>query len=103
MLRYLNQDFMPLARECIELAHEEAPGLAGMLALSVETLAGEELGAVVEKAEAAPRNQVWHPGLLECIRETALSVTFPPPLVSGREGFELTLRIEPARDAAAAR
>jgi hypothetical protein len=86
---------MPLARECIEQAHEQAPELAGMIAIGFEVVADEKLGAVVDVAKIAPRNDVLHPGLLQCIRETALSVTFPPPLVTGRELFELTLRVEP--------
>ena len=99
LVRYLNQDFIPLARECIAQAHGRSPELRGMLALGVETLAADELGAVVEKAEFAARNEVHDPELLECIRETALSVTFPPPLVTGREQFELTLRVAPVNDA----
>jgi hypothetical protein len=95
LVGHLNRDFMPLARECIEQAHEQAPELAGMIAIGVEVIADEKLGAVVDVARIAPRNDVMHPGLLECIRETALSVTFPPPLVTGRELFELTLRVEP--------
>jgi hypothetical protein len=99
MVGHLNHDFMPLARECIEQAHEQTPHLRGMLALSVEVIADRQLGGVVERAVPAPRNEVAHAALLECIAQTALSVTFPPPLVSGRERFELTLRVQPTGDA----
>jgi hypothetical protein len=99
MVGHLNRDFMPLARECIEQAQEQAPELRGMLALSVEVIADQQLGGVVERAVPAARNEVAHAALLECIAQTALSVTFPPPLVSGREQFELTLRVRPAGDA----
>ena len=67
--------------------------------LGIETLADEELGAVVDVAGAAPDNEIQDPDLLECIRETALSLTLPPGLTTGREKFEITLRIEPNRDA----
>jgi hypothetical protein len=92
----LNEDFMPLAAECIEEAQARMPQLAGMLAIGLETIADEELGAVVEVAEAAPASTVLDPLLLECIRESAFSLTLPPPLTSGREKFELTLPVEPA-------
>jgi hypothetical protein len=92
----LNEDFMPLAAECIEDAQARMPQLAGMLAIGLETIADEELGAVVEVAEPAPASTVLDPLLLECIRESALSLTLPPPLTSGREKFELTLPIGPA-------
>lgn len=95
LARQLNHDFMPLADECIERAQETSPQLAGMLILGIETVADQELGAVVEQAEPSPRSSVSDPGLLECIRETALSLRLPPPPASGREKFELSLRIEP--------
>ena len=47
---------MPLAHECIERAQERSPSLKGMLALSIETISDEQLGAVVDVAEAAPNN-----------------------------------------------
>jgi hypothetical protein len=103
LVGHLNRDFMPLARECIAQAQEEAPRLAGMLALGVEVVADEKLGAIVDVAKAAPENEVQHAGLLECIRQTALSVTFPPALVTGRELFMLTLRVQPRAEDASRR
>ena len=101
LVAHLNRDFMPLARECIARAQEETPALEGMLALDVEVIADAQQGGIVEHARAAAGNPVNHPGLIECIAQTALSVTFPPPLPSGREVFQLTLRITPASDAGA--
>ncbi len=95
----LNEDFMPLAAECIEQAQARTPQLAGMLAIGLETIADEELGAVVEVADPAPTSTVMDPLLLECIRESAFSLTLPPPLTSGREKFELTLPIGPGPNA----
>jgi hypothetical protein len=95
LVAFINEEFMPLASECIEQAEARSPRLSGMLAIGLETLADEELGAVVEAAEPAPTNNVIDPLLLECIRESALSLTIPPPLTSGREKFELTLPVGP--------
>jgi hypothetical protein len=103
LIERLNQDFMPLASECIEQAEARSPRLAGMLALSLETIADEQLGAVVEVAEPAPTNNVVDPLLLECIRESALSLALPPPPASGREKFQLTLPVGPQPDAGAPR
>lgn len=93
LVAHLNQELMPLASECIEQAQARSPQLAGMLAISLETIADEQLGAVVEVADPAPGNNVLDPLLLECIRESAFSLTLPPPLTSGRERFELTLPV----------
>lgn len=98
LVKYLNHGFMPLAQECIERAQEQAPALKGLLALSLETLSDEQLGAVVDVAEAAPNNEISNADLLECIRETAYSLRLPPPPTQGREKFVLTLPIEPAVD-----
>ena len=95
LARQLNQEFMPLADECIELAQRDTPELAGMLVIGLETAADRELGAVVEDVKVPATNQVTDPELLTCIRETALSLRLPPPPSSGREKFELSLPIRP--------
>lgn len=95
LVAYINEEFMPLASECIEQAEARSPRLSGMLAIGLETIADAELGAVVDAADPTPTNNVVDPLLLECIRESALSLTIPPPLTSGREKFELTLPVGP--------
>jgi hypothetical protein len=74
-----------------------------MLAIGLETLADEQLGAVVDIADPAPGNKIADPLLLECIRESAFSLSLPPPPGSGREKFEITIPIEPGSDAGAPR
>lgn len=98
LVRALNRQFMPLAQDCISRAQAENPSLHGMLALAIETLADEEHGAVVDVAAAAPNNEVVHTELWECIRESAYSLSLPPPPGRGREAFVLTLPLEPTGD-----
>ena len=95
----LNHDFMPLASECIEQAQERTPRLAGLLVIGFETLADDQLGAVVDVADPTPRNQIADPLLLECLRESALSLSLPPPPASGRDKFDLSIPVEPGSDA----
>lgn len=99
----LNKDFMPLASECIEEAELRSPQLSGMLAIGLETIADEQLGAIVDLADPTPTNNVMDPLLLECIRESAFSLTLPPPLTSGREKFQITLPVGPQPDPEAPR
>jgi hypothetical protein len=97
LVAHLNQDFMPLARACVEQAQQRSPSLRGMLTLQVETLADEQLGALVERAEVPAESEVQDRELAECIRDNALTLTFPPPLRSGPDKFQLTLLIEPSQ------
>jgi hypothetical protein len=94
----LNHDFMPLARECIDQARERTPTLTGMVAIGLETVADEKLGAVVEAADPAPENEVTDEELLVCLRESALSLRLPPSPAEGREKLLLTLRVGDERD-----
>jgi hypothetical protein len=90
----LNRDFMPLAKECVEQAQQRTPQLTGMIALAMETVADEQLGAVVDVADPAPSNQVADPQLFECLRETAFSLSLPPPPTGGRTKALITLKVD---------
>ncbi|HEX3483385.1 MAG TPA: hypothetical protein VHT91_50585 [Kofleriaceae bacterium] len=91
----VNRDFMPLASECVEQAQARLPQLAGMITLSMEMVADEQLGAVVDVADPAPSNQIGDPPLFECLRESAFSLTLPPPPTGGRMKVMITLRVDP--------
>lgn len=93
LMAALNADFLPLADECIEAARERDPELMGMLALGMEVIGDEDLGAVIENVDFPDRNEVIEAELLECIRETAYSTTLPPPPESGRDEFLITLKV----------
>ena len=93
MLKQLNGDLMPLIDECLEQARERDPALAGLLAIGIETVADEELGGVVEEAYAHEQNTIDAPDLLECVRESALSMITPPPPSSGRDKLMLTIPV----------
>jgi hypothetical protein len=93
LLAQLNLDFMPLVDECIELATHDGRAPSGMLALGVETVADDQLGAIVEAVDLQPGNEIDDPALIECIQETALSLILPPPPEGGSEAFMLTIPI----------
>ncbi len=84
---------MPLAKECIDQAQARAPQLSGMLWMDVEVAALEDVGGVIDRAEPAANNELRDDELIECIRQSALSVILPKTAPGGREGFTLSLRV----------
>jgi hypothetical protein len=91
----LDDDFMPLADECIADARARDPSLQGVLAIELSVIADEEIGAVVDTVDFPASGEVHDALLHECIRETTLSTILPPPPEGGREGFLLTLNVDP--------
>lgn len=91
LITALDHDFMPLASECIDAARERRPELTGVVTLDLSLLSEHEHGAVVERAEPSVDNQVDDLELLECLRETALSLSLPPGSVDGLDAVMLTM------------
>lgn len=89
----INRDFLGLADECIEQATARSPALRGMLAIEVAAVGDEELGAVIEDVGYPEANEIHEPELLECLRETSLSMSLPPPPEGGRTEFMITMPI----------
>ena len=92
LVDHLNADLMPLASECIDLARERDPELTGMLAISLEIIADEELGSIVESVEYPEAGGPGDDELQTCIRESTLSMTLPPSASGG--AFMLTLQLD---------
>lgn len=95
LMKVMNEDLMPLADECYALARETQPELAGMLVIDVEIIGDEEIGGVIETAAPGQSNELTDPGLIECVRESLLSTTLPPPPEGGKDAISLSLRLEP--------
>jgi len=95
LVEVMNQDLMPLVDECYALALEDQPDLSGLLVMDVESIGEEEIGGVVESIQPGQGNELAQPGLVECVRESILSTTLPPPPQGGRDAFSLSLRLSP--------
>ncbi|MCY0995008.1 hypothetical protein OV203_48220 [Nannocystis sp. ILAH1] len=91
----LSRDLMPLVDECHALVREEHPDLAGMLVLDLEILGDEDIGGVVNTFEPGKGNEIDEPALLECVRESLLATTLPPPEQGGRDAISLSMRFDP--------
>ncbi|HFE45681.1 MAG TPA: AgmX/PglI C-terminal domain-containing protein [Nannocystis exedens] len=75
----ISEDLMPLAVECYELALDESPDLQGGLALHFRIEGEPDVGGLVVDAKLTDDSEIQHPGLVECMRESMMSVSFDPP------------------------
>lgn len=93
--RVFSEQLMPLVQECDELARASNPKLSGMLNLNLDLVGDEDIGGVIDTIEPDPSNEVTDPTMMECVRESLLAITLPPPDDGGRDGMMLSLRLDP--------
>jgi hypothetical protein len=75
----IREDLVPIAQECYESALEDDPKLGGKLVMSFSIVGDPSVGGVVDEADADPSSEIKQPDLLECMKESMLSLSFPPP------------------------
>ncbi|MFO0636313.1 MAG: AgmX/PglI C-terminal domain-containing protein [Nannocystaceae bacterium] len=75
----IKEDLVPLAQECYESALEDDAAVAGKLTMHFDIIGDESVGGVVDGAEIDPSSEIEHPALLECMRESMMSLSFAPP------------------------
>lgn len=75
----IKEDLLPIAQECYESALEEQPKLGGKLVMQFSIVGDQSVGGVVDQADVDPTSEISHPDLLECMKESMLSLSFPPP------------------------
>jgi hypothetical protein len=98
VMKALNEGFIPLVDECVDMAHERSPELSGVLAIQVEIIGDPELGGVIEKVGFSESNDLVDAELQECVRESAWSLTLPPPEARGKQAMEMTIPVTPEDD-----
>jgi hypothetical protein len=80
----IQEDLVPIAKECYESALEDDPKLGGKLVMKFAIVGDEEVGGVVEEADVDATSDIKHPDLLECMKESMLALSFAPPEGGGR-------------------
>jgi hypothetical protein len=79
----IQEDFLPLAKQCYEAALERDSGIAGKLVMSFNIVGDDEVGGIVEAADSTEDSTISDPELLYCMRESMLSMQFEPPKQGG--------------------
>ena len=93
--RRIREDFLPMAKECYEAALERDGGLAGRMVFQFAIVGDETVGGIVESAELDPSSTLGEDELVTCMRESLLSVTFPPPKRGGRVTVKFPFTLSP--------
>lgn len=89
----LASEFMPLASDCIEMARERDPGMRGMLAVEIGAAGDPDLGAVVDIVRFPDTHTLSGLELMDCVKQSALSMSLPPPERGGREDLMITIPV----------
>jgi hypothetical protein len=79
----MHSDFFPMARGCYEDATKRHPGLEGQIVLRFAIVGDNGIGGIVESADVMDRSTIRDQDMIECMRESMLSMTFPPPQQGG--------------------
>jgi hypothetical protein len=76
-------EFIPMARRCYEELLVRSPDAGGRLAIEF-TIAGDDaVGGLVEDAKIAESSTLSDEKIETCMRETLLTLAFPPPAHDG--------------------
>jgi hypothetical protein len=79
----VREDFFPLARKCYEDALEHEPNLGGRVEFAFNIVGDAKIGGIVESVDVLNAGTLRDPEVIDCMRQSFLSVTFPPPPEGG--------------------
>lgn len=91
----INEQLIPIAKECYESALEDDPQLAGKLVTDFTIVGAQDVGGIVEEAEVNEASTLDSAFVRECMHESLMAVSFEPPEDGGRVEFTYAVRFEP--------
>ncbi len=91
----IQEDLVPLATECYQMALEDDEALEGRLVIQFSIVGEPDVGGIVETAEASAESDIVHEDLVECMRESMMSVSFDPPQDGGTLSVSYPFVFEP--------
>jgi RNA polymerase sigma factor (sigma-70 family) len=92
--KVFKSELMPLIRECHETRRAVVPDLAGRFGGAFYLLAADDIGIIVEDVEFPDENELHDPEFLECVRQSAFSMPFPPTTATGHNKVRVFLEFE---------
>lgn len=98
-VKVINRELMPMVDQCVNEAQERNPRLHGMLALAVKLASAEGVGSIFESVEPPATNEVDDPEMIDCIRQSAFTISLPPPKANSMHEGVMTIPIDALADA----
>jgi hypothetical protein len=94
----MHADFIPMAGGCYREAQGRLPGLTGSVVLSFTIVGDAKVGGIVDSAAILDRSTIRDAKMVECMRESMLTMTFPPPPPGGELPVEYPIDFDPDED-----
>jgi hypothetical protein len=91
----IKEQLVPVAVDCYNTVLQGDSSLGGSLVFNFTIIGDEEIGGVVEAVEIGEESTFDSEFLRECLSESLLAVTFPPPPGGGRVEVSYPMHFEP--------
>jgi hypothetical protein len=91
----MHADFIPMAGGCYREAQGRLPGLTGSVVLSFTIVGDAKVGGIVDSAAILDLSTIRDAKMVECMRESMLSMTFAPPPPGGELSVEYPIDFDP--------
>ncbi len=75
----VRNEFFPLARKCYGDMSERIADAGGRVVLAFDIVGNKNIGGIVEQVDVLNKSTLRDPAFIDCMRQSFLSVRFPPP------------------------
>lgn len=79
----VREDLFPMAKKCYEELLVRAPDAGGKLEMELTIAGDDKIGGIVEEAAIAKTSSLKDDKMETCVRESLLTLSFPPPARDG--------------------
>jgi len=91
----VRKDFFPLAQKCYADMSARVPDAGGSVVLAFDIVGNKNIGGIVEQVDVLNKSTLRDPEFIDCMRQSFLSVTFPPPEGGGMVTVEYPILFSP--------
>jgi hypothetical protein len=79
----VREDLFPMAKQCYEELLARKPDAGGRLEMEFTIAGDDKIGGIVEEASMAKTSSLTDERMETCVRESLLTLSFPPPAHDG--------------------